>query len=238
MKNDWKKLKVILLIALFMMGCTKINQESMKYNGKGNISQPVPQGYQLIISNPDRGVFVYGKKLDSKPYFNQVLVRTKETQREFNWKATMRTPGLMFADLTGTGEENIVMVFVTSYGTGIYEPQIHVLNKDLTKEIEVEVPALAAKRLITSTLQGQEIIFKSGDKEYRVKPQVGSGGIAEEYKNLQYGSVATYRIEDNKLKATVTVQTNPSSFLGEFTLSYSYREGRLIPVVEDFKKFD
>lgn len=209
----------------------------IKLNTEPEVSGPQIPGYDLIVSNPAKGVYVYGKKQPGKPYFERVLIKTKLAQREFNWKATTKNPGLILADLTGTGQESVDIIFVTAYGTGLYESQIHILSMDLKREIPVENPAVAAKRLIRPSIQGKDIVLRAGNKEYRVRPSVGPGGLARELQNLQYGAVVAYKVENNKLKATVTVQTNPSTFLGEFTLVYNYKGGRFVPEVESFKKF-
>lgn len=247
MKNIFRFIGTVLLIGLLIVLFSEVNIDDKKtkensvlnvskiYNKESSIKQPDLQGYQLIISNPAKDVFVYGKKIDSQPYFNKVLVKTSTTQREFNWKATTKNPQLMFADLTGGGKENIAIVFVTAYGTGVYESQIHVLNQSLTNEFPVQDPVLSVKRLVTSKIQGDEIVFAAGGKEYRVKPQVGSGGISSFYRNLQYGSVVTYNVENNGLRATVSVQGN-SNIFGDFILDYSYEGGKLTPRVTDFKK--
>jgi hypothetical protein len=247
MKNKWKIIGTTLIITLFITLCTGTILEqandsentlkvSKNYNIKNSSFQPELPGYQLIISNPAKGVFVYGKKLDSQPYFEQVLIKTKTAEKLFNWKASTKNPRLMFANITGSGVEYEVIIFVTGYGTGLLDSEIHVLDSTLTKEIPVEKPEVAAQRLIKSRIEGQEIVFSAGGKEYRVSPRVGSGGISQEYRNLQYGSVVNYNVANNKIYATVSVQTNPSYFLGEFTLVYSYLGGKLVPQVVNLKK--
>ncbi|MDF2672274.1 MAG: hypothetical protein K0R09_539 [Clostridiales bacterium] len=243
MKKIFKSIISIILIALIIFIGVKTFPEAIKYRGKVKVStdlkenelvQPELQNYQLISSIPAKGVYVYGKKLEGKPYFEQVLVKTPTSQREFNWKATTKNPRLILADITGSRQENIVIVFVTAYGTGFIESQIHVLDMALTKEIPVEEPSLAAQRLVASSVQGQEIVFKAGGREYRVTPKVGAGGIQRQYSSLQYGSIVNYAVENNKLKATVTVETPYNIFLGEFTLVYTFRNGKLVPEVVNF----
>lgn len=250
MKKTWRVVTSVILIAFAIIGFGKFTGEEIRYRVKSYLktnkdykeqrvmNQPEVPGYQLLASNTARGVYVYGKKLDSAQYFNQILVKTKTSQKQFNWTATARSPVLTFADVTGSGEENIVIIFITAYGTGLLKSDVHIVNMSLTREIPVDDPVTAAQRLITSRIEGQEIVFRAGGKEYRVRPIVGAGGIQGEYKNLEYGNVVTYRVEGNRLIATVGVQTNPFAFLGEFTLVYSYRGGRLVPQVMNFKKFD
>lgn len=248
MKRAWRVGVSVILIALLAAGFTKFSGEEIRYRIKkylktsknykeqSIIIQPEIPGYHLLAGNTARGVYAYGKKLDSAQYFNQVLIKTKTGEKQFNWVATTRNPVLTFADITGSGEEDIVTIFITAFGTGLLKSEVHIVNMGLTKEIQVEKAESAAQRLITSRVEGQEIIFKAGGKEYRVRPEVGAGGIQGEYKNLEYGNVVIYRIEGNRLIATVGVQTNPVAFLGEFTLVYTYRGGRLVPQVTGFKK--
>lgn len=247
MQNKLKIIGTTLIITLLITLCTGTILErfhnndnylkvSKNFNVQSNLFQPELPGYQLIISNPVKGVYVYGKKLDSQPYFEQVLVKTKTAQRLFNWKASTKNPRLMFANITGGGAEYEVIIFVTGYGTGILESEIHVLDRTLTKEIPVEKPETAAQRLIKSRIEGQEIVFNAGGKDYRVSPRIGAGGISQQLKNLQYGSVVNYNVVNNRIYATVSVQTSPSYVLGEFTLMYSYSGGKLVPQVVNFRK--
>lgn len=248
MKRTWRVGVSLVLIALLAAGFTKYTGEEIRnriknylntsknYKEQGTIKQPEIPGYQLLASNAARGVYVYGKKLDSAQYFNQVLVKTKTAQKQYNWTATTRNPVLVFADLTGNGQGEIVTIFVTAFGTGLLKSDVHVVNMGLTKEIPVEKAGAAAQRLITSRVEGQQIVFAAGGREYRVRPRIGAGGIQAEYKNLEYGNVVTYRVEGSRLIAAVGVQTNPFAYLGEFTLVYTYRGGRLVPQVTSFRQ--
>jgi hypothetical protein len=191
-----------------------------------------PPGYQLIVADSGKGVSVYGKKISSLPYYERVLIKTGSAQREFGWKATRRNPRLIISDVTGSGEESIVLVFVTALGTGFLQSDVHVVNMSLTREIPVMDPVLSAKRLINSSVQGKELVFKSGGVEYRVRP---GGELGGEYSNLLYGSIVSYSVDNNRLMANITVQTALGKFLGSFTLTYSYTGGRLVPRVTGFK---
>lgn len=233
MKNIWKGLFGVLIIALLVMGGIRFMERgALRASTK---SAPEIPGYELITSKPNKGLYVYGKLGQSKSYFNEVLVKTPRGQKTFKWKASTKNPGLFSADIEGKGEDDVVLVFVTAYGTGIYESDIHVLDMGLLKEIPVENPKTAAKKLITSRVQGQEVIFTSGGREYRAKL---SGSPGADYKNLLYGGVVIYNVENNKIIATVTVQDNALSFIGEFTLTYSYINGKLVPQVTGFKAFE
>lgn len=221
--------------ALYPMAFTAVKSTIMLENA--NKKQPEIPGYHLIAGNPNRGVFVYGRKIDNEPYYNQVLVKTRTSQKLFNWKATDKDPGLMFSDLTGSGKDNIIIVFVTAYGTGYYQTQMHVLDSEGKQEIPYENPVLAAKRLIKAGTQGQNIVFKSENREFKTRLPMGEKNINEEIQNLQYGSIVNYSMENNRLKAIVSVQTNPNYILGEFTMLYDYQDGKLTPHVTAFKSY-
>lgn len=243
MKKICKLIASIMLMVLIAGADAMPALSAANYMGKATINtnlgidkfiQPEMQGYKLIVSAPEKGVFVYGKKIDDKPYFEKVLVKTPVSQREFNWKATTKNPRLTIADVTGSGQENIVVVFITAYGTGLIESQVHVTDMALMREIPVEDAVEASQRLIKSSVQGQDIVFNAGGREYRVRPRTGAGGVQREYSNLSYGSIVSYVVENNRLKSTVTVGTPYNPFLGEFTLVYTYRDGRLVPQVVNF----
>jgi hypothetical protein len=233
------------MIMILAASCGGIGPEIIKYRGKIEVNkeyesekviQPEQEGYVLITSRPGDGVFVYGKKQDGLSYFQQVLIKTRTAQKVFNWKATKKNPVLMLADVTGSGKNDIVLIFTTAFGTGFYESQIHVVDMGLTGEIPVENPIVSAQRLIKASVQGEEIVFNAGGRTYRVKPSVGSEGIQAEYSGLQYGNIVNYSIENSRLRAAVMVSTLSNSYLGEFILVYSYEEGRLVPRVTSFIK--
>lgn len=232
-KNKLIKGVVFLLLVIFTGMLTVPRGAGAKIIG-ANYSQPELQNYQLIVSVPAKGVFVYGKKIAGRPYFEQVLVKTPSAQREYNWKATMWNARLSLADVTGTGQESIVIVFVTGRGTGFLRSEAHVIDMALTKEIPVEDARAAANRLIKSSIQGQDIVFAAGGKEYRVKPKVGAAGIEREHNSLYYGSIVNYEVVNNRLRATVTAETPYNRFLGEFTLEYTFKDGKLVPHVVNF----
>jgi hypothetical protein len=126
MRRYWKLMVYIILVVFLISGCTNINPKDRKYNRENTMEvdrssndakaaiQPELQGYQLIASNSAKGIYIYGKKIDSKPYFNKVLVKTRTAQREFDWKATTKNPLFYLSDITGSGEDSIVVIFVTS----------------------------------------------------------------------------------------------------------------------------
>lgn len=244
MKKNYKLItSIIMLTAFIMVADIKAVPASANYTANINIStnlgidkfiQPELQNYKLITSLPAKGIFVYGKKVGDRPYFDQVLVKTPSSQKEYNWKATMKNPRVFTADITGSGRENIVVEFVTAYGTGFIESKVHVVDMALSREIPVEDPVEALQRSVRSSVQGQEIVFSAGGREYRVRPKAGAGGIQREYNNLNYGSIVSYVVEGNQLKATVTAGTPYNPFLGEFTLVYAYRDGKLVPQVANF----
>lgn len=237
MKKTWKRIVgVFIIVLLVMVGIRYTEGEALRTSGtrqnQSLANAPTIPGHELISSDPAKGVYVYGKIGQSKTYFSEVLVKTNQAQKTFNWKASTKNPGLWTADIEGKGLNDIVTTFVTAYGTGLYESDIHVVDMGLSKEIPIENPKTAAKRLITSRVQGQEVIFTTDGKEYRVKP---SGAPGANYNNLNYGSVVIYNVKDNKIIATVTVQDSLLSFIGEFTLTYSYKDGKLVPQVTGFK---
>lgn len=243
MKTFNKLIVSIIFTALILFMGIKFPAEAKEYSCnlkvifrfKANeLVQPELQNYKLIASVPAKGVFVYGKKLDDRPYFEQVLVKTPTAQREFNWKVTTRDLRLVLSDITGDGQEELVLISVTAYGTGFIETKTHVTDMSLKREIPVEDPVEASQRLIKPSIQGQEIVFSADGKEYRVKPKTGAGGIQREFSNLSYGSIVSFAVENNRLKATVTVGTPYNPVLGEFALVYSYSGGKLVPNVVNF----
>lgn len=228
---------VVVLAMLVYSGVKIIGQlDKVKVNANYTevVSQPDLPGYQLIISSTEKNVFVYGKKIPGRPYYEQVLVKSGTKQKEFDWKASAKSPKLDFANVTGSGQDNIVVVFVTSYGTGLLETQAHVVDSTTLYEILFEDAATAVKRLVTASVQGDEILFKTDGKEFRVKPKVGAGGIQKQFSNLYYGSIVNYVVENNKLKSTITVETPYNTFLGEFTIVYSYKNRKLVPEIVNF----
>lgn len=201
-----------------------------------NTKPATPQGYKLIESNPEKKVYVYGKVIDNLPYYNEVLVKTPEGEKTFNWKASDRNPILIVDDISHSGKEQVIIVFVTAYGTGAYESQIHVLDQSL-KEITVVNPVEAVKANVKTSIIGEEVVFRTKDKEFRAKPAGGIKSPEEALKNLEFGNEVTFDVKDNKLAAGVSAQVSPGSILGQFVLVYDYANGKFVPKIVDFQAY-
>ncbi len=206
--------------------------------GKGgkNVPPQVPAGYKLIVGSEGKGVYVYGKVIDNLPYYNQVLVKTPNGEKTFNWKASERDPILIVQDISESGKDQVIMVFVTAFGTGAYESQVHVIDKALN-EIQVDNPVEVVRANVKTSIVDQDVIFRTGDKEFRVKPAAGILSPEEALRNLQYGSQVTFSVKNNKLASGVSAQISPNSILGQFVLEYSYENGRFVPKIVDFQPY-
>jgi hypothetical protein len=203
--------------------------------GKG-IKAETPKGYKLIVSNPEKKVYVYGKLVDNLPYYNQVLVKTPGGEKTYNWKASERDPILIVQDISESGKAQVIIIFVTAFGTGAYESQIHVLDKSFG-EIPVENPVDVVKANVKASIIGQDVVFRTGDKEFVVKPVGGILSPEEALRNLEYGSQVTFSVKDNKLASGVSAQISPNSILGQFVLEYNYINNRFVPKIVDFQAY-
>lgn len=201
-----------------------------------DIKPAAPEGYKLIVSKPEKNVYVYGKVVDNLPYYSEVLVKTPEGEKAFNWKASDKNPILIVDNITETDKEQVIIVFVTAYGTGAYESQIHVLDKSLN-EIPVENPVGVVKSNVKTSIIGQEVVFRTKDKEFRAKPAGGITSPEEALKNLEFGNEVTFDVKDNKLAAGVSAQVSPNSILGQFVLVYSYANNKFVPQIVDFQAY-
>lgn len=195
-----------------------------------------PQGYKLIESNQEKKIYVYGKVVDNLPYYNEVLVKTPEGEKTFNWKASDRNPILIVNDISHSGKEQVIIVFVTAFGTGAYESQIHVLDNSLN-EITVVNPVEAVKANVKTSIIGDEVVFRTKDKEFRAKPAGGILSPEEALKNLEFGNEVTYTVKDNKLASGVSAQVSPNTILGQFVLVYSFANNRFVPQIVDFQAY-
>lgn len=227
--------KIITIAVALCMATGLIFIASNKAYSK--LDEPDPKEYKLIISDKAKDVYIYGKKIDSQPYYNQVLVKTKEAQKLFDWKATDKNPSLIVKDITGSGKDNVAIIFITSYGTGAYKSSIHIVGYDLKEDIKVADPAAYVKDNIKTEIEGQNVIFSHGDKKYTVTSKAMLKSPEDAMKNLQFGSVITYSILNEKLYASVSAQVSPYSMLGAFILEYDYKDGEFVPQIKNFKEY-
>ena len=227
-------MKKTILIILCLILVAMLSAFTLPF-GKYNKPQ-TPEGYKLIVGNEAKRVYVYGKIVDNQPYYNQVLVKTPNGEKVFNWKASERNPILIVEDISESGKEQVIIAFVTAFGTGAYESQVHVLDKSLN-EIPVDNPVDVVENNVKASIIGQEVVFKVGDKEYRVRPATGIPSPEEALRNLQYGSQVTFSVMNNKLVSGVSAQISPNSILGQFLLEYSYENNRFIPRIIDFQPY-
>jgi hypothetical protein len=134
------------------------------------------------------------------------------------------------------GMAQVIIIFVTAFGTGAYESQVHVLDKSFG-EIPVENPVDVVMANVKTSIVGENVVFRIGDREFVVKPVGGILSPEEALKNLQFGSQVTFTVKDNKLASGVSAQISPNSILGQFVLEYNYVNNRFVPKIVDFQAY-
>ncbi|MFE6078278.1 hypothetical protein ACFVQB_27865 [Paenibacillus sp. NPDC057886] len=228
-----KELGIVVLLSVFLLsGCGSDKQEPVTQNSSEPASQQVTSQSEenssgaLIEATKDEKVKLYANKEMDK-VIEGVTLDVNGSKKDFDWKIpdSGTKPQLFYTDLTSDGKEEAVVIIQTGKGTGLDNFEIHVINADDLSEIKVQsyedivanhIESHVAKKddgiAVTVITQGKELKFENK-----------SAIAAPDQKELAFGGVVTYTLENQTIKLNIPGSVGVSPiFVCDFNVSYKY----------------
>ena len=196
--------------------------------------EPAPKDYTIdpLAEDTEHQVALYPANLPDQATFRGIRVFWGDRSRNFeewtNSAFDTFSPQLWVTDVTGDGENEIVIELITDHGTGYRRSELHVLDAHL-EEIPVADPVHAARTALEYELElnddGRTYTFRVNGDEQTVAYQDSEAGYWFESPYL--GNVVQYRVQDHVVYAEVPVQISPGLFPIDTVIRYDYVDGML-----------
>mgnify|MGYP000897548755 CR=1 FL=1 len=195
---------------------------------EGNVS--LPEASVLLASLPDDQIYIYGDKndFDMTGEYDGLYLSIKGVSRYYGWQNIGKDsflPELILKDINGDGQKELIVVLTTGEGTGVNQKAIHVINPENFVETGVTDPLdIIAKNVDTSIVHENGsvtvTVIVNGQKSVITLPEDYAQGWVEG--KASFGSVVTYEVDGDVLKATVSPQISYSVFAGEIVITYAF----------------
>ncbi|MDF2675293.1 MAG: hypothetical protein K0R09_3565 [Clostridiales bacterium] len=139
---------------------------------------------------------------------------------QFNWKSVDSPtygPRLFFEDINQDGQNELVVILTTSYGTGILTTEAHVFHKINTNAIYLEKLidnpiAIIKKNVITNQISNNQVEITIGQKK-----------AIDKINPYAKGEHLEYSIYNNRLVAYVSGQLKPAPE-GAILITYEFKD--------------
>ncbi|WFD11429.1 hypothetical protein [Tepidibacter hydrothermalis] len=224
-------------IMILLIGIVVLNFFSLYiYNTNKNTSKISTDDKNIIAEIPEANIRLYYKKEESGMYKDFVLEIDKK-KYFFYWKNTTNpvyNPKLILSDLNQDGYKEIIVILTKNIGTEVNVQEVHVIEINTMIEREVENPIHIIYKNVKTKLSSEQIEItinnniKILDKEYiDIEPQ-------NLLKDIAFGNVIKFEVEENKLYAVIPAQIASSSFVGNIKIKYIFQGKMYVMETIDF----
>ena len=193
-------------------------------------AQMIAQDGGTILAYLDDGKTYLSADTLQQGMFSDLTLAMNGRSKSFLWKTVSEVaflPELAYADLNGDGQQELISILCQGKGAGTMVEEVHVVSPRDFSEIAVQDPLEALKDRVSSnvdtngvtvTIDGQQMTFAAKDIAAVVAEQKSW------FTNLATGSVIDYDMENGQLVVKVGAQLSPGSFLGDYVLTYVYKD--------------
>lgn len=195
------------------------------------------------VEGPDKGIVISFLK-ENETYLTASTINNDEFSDmtlyingkpyTCSWKTTANSyflPKLVYSDLDKDRSNELCVVLCEEAGPYTTREQIHIVNTEDFSEIAVEDPLTVLEKHVTTSIGKDKINITIDDQEPIWFTTAGVetvfGDRKNWFSNIKIGSNVQYYISADTLYVQVGAQLTPTSFLGNFTLTYSYDNGQL-----------
>jgi len=166
--------------------------------------------------------------------FSDMTLSIDGKTKRFSWKTYGEPaflPEFSYADVDGDGRNELIVILCESEGTGALVEEIHVLNPENFSEITVQSPLVALENRVVSKIDENDVQITIDNQNALVFPEKEiTAKVAEKkswFDNLTTGSIIDYSMQGNNVIVRVAAQLSPAGFLGDFNLTYEYKDNQL-----------
>lgn len=202
----------------------KLWGKNIKYDAKAGVVE-VSDRMKVIWEDKSKGIKLSGSLRENGMY-ERIRISTPSFSRNLSIESfSGRDPQVITADLTGDGEEEIIVITNIGYGTGLSLSEMVVLDADGSIILH-EDPLIAMMKQFTGRVTDEGVDVELNGKITKF-PKAQIQADPAYLFGPAIGSVLYYSVEKNTLNARAAVQTSPAQFIGDLQMSYFYKNGIL-----------
>jgi hypothetical protein len=199
------------------------------------------KGYDMIAKSGKDDITVYAKKIDDLYYDFKIEFKGRIASKPFWMNVTNPTyaPQIYYEDINNDEKQELIIMLTKGYGTGVLDEEVYVFETDSNRfgELLVDNPLAVVLKNAKTRLTPTKGEISIGDKQYIV--DISSVGIKPEnvFKDIYFGGIIKYEVENNHLIARVTAQVSPAHSIGEVIITYEYRDKMYQAKSVDFQPY-
>lgn len=186
--------------------------------------------YELLGSIIDKDIFLYGRKVNSG--YDGMILKIGDKEKYTDWGSTFNItsfpPKLILADINSDNKDELIIIRVEGYGTGVHGEAINIIAPNTLDEIKIESPIDIIDNKVNFEITAEKFKIYIGDN-VDILPLADYADYTEQFFNkIDYGQEINYLIEDNKIIAFMGLRFTPGPYIGHFTVSYKYNGNSLV----------
>ena len=200
------------------------------------------EGYDMVSKSSKDNITMYAKKIDGLYYDFKIDFKGSIASRPF-WLSVANNPSyapqLIYKDINGDGNKELIIILNKGYGTGVLLEEVYVFDTDNNRfgEVLVDNPLAVVLKNTKTRLKSTEAKISIGDKHYVVDISPISIKPENVFKDIFFGGIIKYEVENNLLIARLAAQVSPTHSIGEVIITYEYRDKMYQSKSVDFQPY-
>jgi len=220
-------------ILLGLLGIVLLSCASMTNQNNANKEQVQPSNEPVMVEQLSSDILlaeheaarvsITGVQQDTET-IAPITVHIDGEQKTYQWQNVADVeyyPELVVTDLNADGQDEIYLFLTKGYGTGVVDTQIHILRKNFT-EFTPPNPFVDLKGKLTSTVDENDseqiYTLQLNKRAYTYTYQHDEAAMW--FEEIVVGKSTTYRIEQNELILSLSLQVAPTITVGTLEMNY------------------
>ncbi|MFJ8235400.1 hypothetical protein ACIQ34_06560 [Ureibacillus sp. NPDC094379] len=200
------------------------------------------KGYDKVATSSKDNITLYAKKIDDLYYDFKIDFKGRIASRPF-WLSVANNPAyapkIIYEDINRDGNKELIIILNQGYGTGVLLEEVYVIEVDNNRfsEVLVDNPLAIVLKNAKTSLTPTEARISIGDNHYVV--DISLVGIKREnvFKDIFFGGITEYDVENNYLIARLSAQVSPAHAISEVIITYEYRDKMYQAKSVDFQPY-
>lgn len=183
---------------------------------------------EIIAESDDHTIHMTGIQTNEGTY-DHLKLETPAFSRSlpgYNVTNPTYAPQIICEDVNGDGNKESVVILTTGYGTGVYRSDVVVYNSEGDR-IPVEDANTAFLKQFDGSFNGQGLTLNVQGQSYQVPYALILTDRTRLNGRPQIGSIMQYAVSGGVLTATTAVQISPAEFVGDLTVTFTFKNGQL-----------
>lgn len=206
-----------------------------------NKTRATINGYDMVAKSGKDNITLYAKKIDDLYYDFKIDFKGRIASRPFWMNVTnpAYAPQVYYEDINKDGKKESIIILTKGYGTSVLDEEAYIFVTDDNgfTEVLVDNPLAVVLKNAKTRLTPTEAKISLEGKQYVV--DMSPVGIRPEhvFKDISFGGIIKYQVENNHLIARLAAQVSPAHSIGEVIITYEYRDKMYQAKSMDFQPY-